>query len=60
MFTNTKERIEQDERIKMLWCFKCLKRLTLETTWVPDDTHNGRTFCIDCAPDSAIRAKDLS
>ena len=56
----TKERIDLYSRINQLWCSKCVRDLTPDNTWVPDDTQDGRLFCYGHAPDDAIRAKDLS
>jgi len=56
----TKQAVENYFKGGVLWCTKCHRPLTPETTWLPDDTHDGRIFCYDCAPDDAIRAKDIS
>lgn len=44
----------------LIWCTICLKDLTRDDVWLLDDTRDGRLFCYDCAPDDAIREKDLS
>ena len=43
----------------LLWCTQCLRDLTPDQVWIPDDMRDGRLFCFDCAPDDALRAKDL-
>lgn len=55
-----KERIEKEHKLNLLWCSKCLRDLTPNDTWIPDDTHDGRIFCYECAPTDAIRLKDLT
>ena len=39
------------------WCSVCQKNIEGDT-WLSDDTHDGRHFCYDCAPEDAIRLKD--
>ena len=49
-----------NETNNFLWCTVCLKDLTREEIWLSDDiTRDGRLFCFDCAPDNAVRAKDI-
>jgi len=70
-FLNTRERkrrekemlrIQKVERTpdSLLRCSECLKNLARDEVWLPDDTRDGRLFCYHCAPDDAIRMKDLS
>lgn len=54
----TKERIDRDYTLSLLWCTKCLRNLTPDEVWLSDDTRDGRRFCFNCAPDDAIRLKD--
>jgi hypothetical protein len=55
---HTKECIENQYKGKVLFCGKCLKDLTPDEVWLPDDMHDGRIYCYDCAPGDAIRNKD--
>jgi len=55
----TKASIENYYKGEVLWCTKCHKSLTPDDIWLPDDTHDGRIYCYTCAPDDAIRYKDL-
>ena len=54
----TKEQVEKYYRLNLLWCSKCLKSLTPDTAWIPNDMNDNRIFCLDCAPGDAIRSKD--
>ena len=56
----TKERIELYNRLNLLWCSVCVRDLVPDNVWLADDCRDGRLFCYECAPDDAIRAKDLS
>ncbi len=50
------------ERIpgSLFWCTVCLRDITRSTVWLSGDMHDGRHFCYACAPDNAIRLKDLA
>jgi len=58
----------KDERITTLthtpqdvcWCAICLQDLAKDKVWFSDDRRDGRFYCYDCAPDDAVRAKDLT
>ena len=43
----------------LLWCTVCLKDLTRDEIWLSDDMRDNRYYCFDCAPNDAIRAKDI-
>ncbi len=43
-----------------LWCVLCGTTVLARDTWISDDMRDTRTFCKDCAPDDAIRLRDLS
>ncbi len=40
-------------------CTICLKGLRPDEVWFADDSRDGRQFCEWCAPDTAIRFKDM-
>ncbi len=54
-----KQKVESYNKMQVLWCSKCLKDLSPDKVWVSDDRRDGRLLCFDCAPDDAIRVKDL-
>jgi len=54
----TKEHVKQYYKLGQLWCNNCLKDLTPDTTWIPNNMDDNRVLCLDCAPDDAIRSKD--
>jgi len=56
---HTKKAIENIYQGNVLHCTRCLKPLTPSETWLPNDMRDGRIFCFDCAPEDAIRAKDI-
>ncbi len=41
-------------------CVLCHKMFPARDTWISDDMRDTRTFCKGCAPDDAIRLRDLS
>uniref|UniRef100_A0A6M3IXL8 Uncharacterized protein n=1 Tax=viral metagenome TaxID=1070528 RepID=A0A6M3IXL8_9ZZZZ len=51
-----KQTIEKYHKLNLLWCSKCLKQLTPRDVWLSDNTGDNRLFCLNCAPDTAIRA----
>ena len=40
-------------------CAGCGSPLDRGTAWVPDDIGDRRRYCFECAPDDAVREKDL-
>ena len=44
----------------LAWCSECLKTLHPDEVWLPDDKKDGRNLCLNCAPDTAVRFKDLA
>ena len=41
------------------WCSVCLQDIDYDSLWLSDNKQDSRHFCYDCAPDDAVRAKDL-
>lgn len=61
----TKQAIQDTYLEGKLFCAECFSDLTPDTSWLPDDTHDSRVFCNECATaysvgdNDAIRVKDL-